>query len=113
MARAEARVEATLGRLLAAEREALLAGRYERLDSLVRRKRVLIEALAAMEGGGQALVRAQPGLERNLRLVGAALEGLRAAREVLDRAAAPLRTYGPDGQAGPTGPGAERIVRRV
>jgi flagellar biosynthesis/type III secretory pathway chaperone len=117
MARAERRqargAEARLERLLAAERTALLAGRYDRLGSLLHRKSALIEALAESEGGAQVLARVRPLLERNLRLIGSALEGVRGARAALQKAAEPLRTYGPDGQAGPAGTAGERVVRRV
>lgn len=116
MAHPDTRAEALLGRLLALERTVLLSGQYDRLETLGREKAALIEALAATRAGVAVLQEARAGLAQNQMLLGAAREGLRAARIALDRLDAPLRTYGPDGLTGQAesadGSGG-RLARRV
>lgn len=113
MAHAEARAAARLDRVLAAERQALRSGRYDLLDDLARRKAALVEALGATAEGAALLARALPRLARQQRLLGAARDGLRQAREAVTRPPVALRTYGPDGSAGPATTPGERVARRV
>jgi hypothetical protein len=113
MAGAEARAAARLGRLLAAERKALREGRHDLLHDLATRKAEIVADLAATAAGAAALIGLRPQLDRQQRLLAAAQDGLRAARDSHQRRGLPLRTYGPEGLRDPAGPAGDRVVRRV
>ncbi len=113
MAGAEARAAAGLDRLLGAERKALREGRHDLLPGLAARKAALVAALAESPGGIALLAEVRPRLLRQHRLMAAALAGLSAVRAAVRRPAPVLRTYGPDGAAGPEERAAERTLRRL
>ena len=85
------RPDPDLAALLEEERRAILAGRWDALDSLARRKEV---ALAAADGTG--LVPLAAGLARNQALLAAAIDGVREVgrrRAALASSRAGLVTY--------------------
>ena len=87
-------------RLLAAEREAIMSGAYDRLADLAPRKTDLIEGLAGRALPETALRRVARAVKRNQDLLAAALTGLReaAGRLLGDDKPATFQAYGSDGQ---------------
>ena len=96
--------------LLARERAAARAADLAALVGLAAEKERLAAAIeAGPELSEATLRRLAAALEETAPLLGASLDGIRAARARIEARAAPFRTYGPDGSAGamdarPAGP---------
>lgn len=100
-----------LDRLFAAERGALLDGRYAELARLATQKADLVVRLCSGNASGSRLARVKAALLRQERLLHAARDGARAAcRQSFENP--PLTTYGPDGASGTIDPQGQRIARR-
>jgi hypothetical protein len=102
---------AALDRLLAAEREALFAGRYADLARFATQKAALVARLCTGTATRSRLVQVRLALLRQEQLLELAREGAGVARRQRAEGTA-LSTYGPDGASGITGPQGQRIARR-
>ena len=100
--------------LLARERAAARAADLGTLASLAAEKERLAAAIEAGPPPGEAtLRRLAAALAETAPLLGASLEGVRAARARLEAQEAPFRTYGPDGSTGAMGARSAGPVRRA
>ena len=106
-----------LCRTLDAEREALLRGDHDTLMPLLDRKERELTALGRAPGADPEAIRTRvlPRLERNRDLLEAAADGLRAARDRLqkDSARGDLCTYDADGARNPPARAGNRLERRA
>ena len=105
-----------LAQLLDREREALLHGRWDSLDRLGAEKARLVERLRREAQGAGDLRRLASGMERNQKLLQAAMSGARAAVERLSAirdAQGTLRTYDAAGQSSDLAPPARGLERKA
>ncbi|MCU4651588.1 hypothetical protein N8I71_02020 [Roseibacterium sp. SDUM158016] len=114
MSAASRRVTAEISRLLQVQNDALRAGRLDTLAALVPQLQKAIERLGPdIDRPTPELSRLRRTAARNAELLAAAQDGLRRARMIRDRAAAPaLTTYGADGRVAPPPSGAGRTLSR-
>lgn len=86
--------------LLAAERQALLRGEFD-IEGNAEKKQVLVEQIARLRPDAMRLDLLRNDAQRTMRLLAAALSGLRATERRLGTLgdAPQLRTYGSNGRA--------------
>ena len=118
MAKAD-RIIAQLLKLARKERELLIAGRLEDIARLEVQKDALLTRLGALPdfGNSRGLVRLKRAAEDNQHLYGAALSGIRRARDqiavILKEGGADFQTYSPNGGRRAIGRSEPKIRRRA